>query len=122
MKGKHRALLMLAIVSFVLPMGEFLIFKRPVAPMSGYTLVEAVLSAYAIYWWYVLDKREREFRAGTFQNIGVAVFALVGLPIYFIRSRGLLRGSAAIGISIVVFIGIMVLSLLGALAGRAIAF
>jgi hypothetical protein len=111
---------MLAVVSFVLPMGEFVIFKRPAAPMSGYMLAEIVLMAYAIYWWYVLDKREREFRAGTLQNMGVAVLALVGLPIYFIRSRGWLRGSAAIGVAIFVFICIMALTFLGELAGRAI--
>ena len=120
MKGKHRALLMLGIVSFVLPMGEHLIFKRSAPPLS-YMLVEVVLMAYAIYWWYVLDRREREFRAGTFQNMGVAVFALIGLPVYFIRSRGLLRGSAAIGVAIFVFICISFLAYLGELAGRAIA-
>src|ERR1700754_867385 len=121
MNGKHRALLMLGIVSFVLPMGEFVIFKQSPPPL-GYMLAEVVLMAYAIYWWYVLDKREREFRAGTFQNMGVAVFALVGLPIYFIRSRGLLRGSAAIGIAVFVFICISVLAYVGGMAGRAIAF
>jgi hypothetical protein len=121
MNAKHRALLMLAVVSFVLPMGEFVIFKRPAAPMSGYMLAEAVLTAYAIYWWYVLDKREGKFRAGTFQNIGVAVFALVGLPVYFIRSRGWGRGSVAIGVSLCVLICVMLLAYLGELAGRAIA-
>jgi len=120
MKAKHRALLMLVIVSFVLPMGEHVIFKRSAPPLS-YMLVEVVLIAYAIYWWYVLGRREREFRAGTLQNIGVAVFALVGLPIYFIRSRGLLWGSAAIGVAVFVFICISVLAYLGELVGRAIA-
>ena len=121
MKGKHRALLMLAIVSFVLPMGEVVIFKHS-APTLSYLLVEVVLMAYAVYWWYVLDKRERAFRAGTFQNMAVAVFALIGLPIYFIRSRGLLRGLAAIGLATLAFICISALAYFGEVAGRAIAF
>lgn len=121
MNGKHRALLMLAIVSFVLPMGEFVIFRHHAPPTIGYMLAEVVLTAYAIYWWYVLDKRERQFRAGTFQNIGVAVFALIGLPIYFIRSRGWGRGSVAIGIALCVLICATVLTYLGELAGKAIA-
>jgi hypothetical protein len=112
---------MLAIVSFVLPMGEFVIFKHPGPPLS-YMLVEVMLSAYAIYWWYVLDKRERQFRAGTFQNMGVAVFTLVGLPVYFIRSRGWLRGAVATGAALGVLICAVFLTALGQLAGRAIAF
>jgi hypothetical protein len=112
---------MLAIVSFVLPMGEAVIFKRS-TPSLSYLLTEVVLMAYAIYWWYVLDRREREFPAGAFQNMAVAVFALVGLPVYFIRSRGLLQGSAAIGVAIFIFICVSVLAYAGGQAGRAIAF
>jgi hypothetical protein len=120
MKGKHRALLMLGIVSFVLPLGEMVIFKHS-PPSLSYMLTEVVLSAYAVYWWYVLDKREREFRAGIFQNMGVAVFSLVGLPVYFIRSRGWLRGAAATAAALGVLICVVLLTYLGELAGRAIA-
>ena len=122
MKGKHRALLMLAIVSFVLPMGEIVIFKRPLETLNTYMLAEVGLMTYAIYWWYVVDKRERNFRTGAFQNIGVAAFSLVGLPVYFIRSRGWGRGLLAIGAALAVFICIMALMYAGYMAGRAIAF
>lgn len=121
MKGKQRALLMLAIVSFVLPMGEILIFKRPLNNANTYMLAEVLLSAYAIYWWYVVDRRERKFRTGTFQNIGVAVFAIVGLPVYLIRSRGWARGALATLGALGVLICVAALSYLGELAGRAIA-
>ena len=112
---------MLAIVSFVLPMGELLIFKRPLTTANTYMLAEVLLSAYAVYWWYVVDRRERNFRTGIFQNIGVAVFTLVGLPIYFIRSRGWGRGALATLGALGVLVCVGLLTYLGELAGRAIA-
>ena len=95
MKAKHRALLMLAVVSFLIPMGQWLILKRRVEPWSTIELAQVALTTYAIYWWYVLDKRERGFRAGPLQNIGVIFLNIVALPIYFVRSRGWKRGAIA---------------------------
>jgi CDP-diglyceride synthetase len=88
MNQKRRAFLMLCAVSFFVPMGEVLILKHRAEPWSIYSYAYALLSAYAIYWWYVVDKRERAFRAGAIQNIGVAFLSFIALPIYFFRSRG----------------------------------
>jgi hypothetical protein len=122
MKSKHRALLMLGLVSFLLPMGELLVFKRPVERWSMYMFVEVILSTYATYWWYVIDKRERNFRAGVFQNMGVVFLSIIALPIYFIRSRGWGRGALASLGAVGVAICVGVLTYLGESAGRAIAF
>src|SRR5260221_8211989 len=122
MKEKHRAILMLVIVSFVLPMGEWLILKRPAPPWSMYQLVEVLLTTYAVYWWYVLDKRERNFPAGLLQNIGVVLINIVALPIYFFRSRGWKRGALATLGMLGVLVCVGLLTYAGELAGRAIAF
>ena len=113
---------MLGLVSFLLPMGEFLIFKRPVEPWSMYMFVEAALTAYAVYWWYVIDRRERNFRTGAFQNMGVIFISVVALPIYFIRSRGWGRGTLATLAMLGLFIVAGVLTYAGEYVGRAIAF
>ena len=53
------------------------------------TLVHSLVTVGVIYWWYVLDKRERQFKAGMLQNMGIIVFAPLGLAVYFFRSRQL---------------------------------
>jgi peptidoglycan/LPS O-acetylase OafA/YrhL len=121
LKEKHRALLMLVIVSFVLPMGEVVIYKQPAPEFSGYVIAEVLLPTYAIYWWYVLDRRERNFRAGALQNTGVAAFGLIGFPIYLIRSRGWLRGTGAIAVSLGILICTVALTYFGTSVGRTIA-
>jgi hypothetical protein len=121
MKEKHRALLMLGLVSFLLPMGEFLIFKRSIEPWSMYMFVEVALTTYAVYWWYVLDRRERNFRTGAIQNIGVVLISVLALPIYFIRSRGWGRGALASLAMLAIFIVAGALGYAGEYLGRAIA-
>jgi len=59
-----------------------------VEPFSKFDLVVSLLSLGPLYWWYFLDKEERGFSTGVVQNLAVIAVAAVGLPIYFIRSRG----------------------------------
>jgi hypothetical protein len=106
-------------VSFVVPLGEVLILGT-VEPFGKAGIIQAVLGACAIYWWYYLDRIERGFRTGTFQNIGVAVFSLIGLPVYFVRSRGWLRGAAATLIALALFAVGGALGYAGELAGSAL--
>src|SRR5688500_15146525 len=123
MKAKHRALLMLGLVSLLVPMGEVLVLRRPAEPWSIYTIVYALLTTYAIYWWYAIDKRERNFRAGAIQNIGVVFLSIVAVPVYLFRSRGFKGG--ALGTLCVLAIAVVmgVLAYLGESLGRsAVAF
>ena len=113
---------MLGLVSFLLPMGEFLIFKRHVEPLSAYMFVEMVLSTYAIYWWYTADKRERSFLAGPLQNLGVIFLTPVALPVYFVRSRGWARGAIATLWGVWVVAAVVGLTWLGQIIGWSIAF
>jgi hypothetical protein len=121
MKPKMRAVVMLLAVSFLIPLGEVLVLGHP-EPFGKFGLIYSVLAACAIYWWYHLDKRERGFRAGAIQNIGVAVFSIIGLPVYFFRSRGLGRGALATLIALAIFIVASVLIAAGEVVGRHIAF
>src|SRR5262249_2318100 len=58
-------------------------------------VAETFLSIAPIYWWYYVDKQERQFRAGPLLNVGVIALAAIALPVYFIRSRGWKRGGIA---------------------------
>ncbi|HEY0281083.1 MAG TPA: hypothetical protein VGC27_00470 [Rhizomicrobium sp.] len=122
MKEKHRALLMLALVSFSLPLGEMVVLHRPAPRWSTLSFAEAFLTAYAIYWWYVTDKRERSFTAGRVQDFGVILATIIALPVYFVRSRGWWRGALAIlgALAIIILVGL--LALVGGRIGAAIAF
>jgi hypothetical protein len=102
-------------------MGEAAIIHRPRTPLDQYMLIDAVLAAYAIYWWYWLDKCQRGFRAGTFQNMAVAVIAVIGMPIYLFRSRGLARGAVATVAAGGIYLAAGMLSILGEIVGKRIA-
>ena len=51
-----------------------------------------------IYIWYKEDVAQRSIRTSTEFNGLVISFSFVALPIYFIRSRGLVRGAIAAAI------------------------
>ncbi len=63
-----------------------------VEPFGKFELVESLLSLVPLYWWYYLDKEQRKFSTGVVQNLAVVAVALIGLPVYFIRSRGWKKG------------------------------
>ena len=119
MKPKLHPIAMLLTVAFLLPLGETII-RGKVEPFGKFSLIQAVLMAISIYWWYFLDKAERHFRAGAIQNIGVAVLSIVALPVYFIRSRGWRHGALASAVGFGVLLVAEVLSYLGELAGHRI--
>src|SRR5262245_48189456 len=86
---------MFLVISTVVPFIEVVIFRRPIDPFSPYSIIDMVLFAGATYWWYVVDKRQRSFVAGGVQNISVIFLSIIGLPVYFVRSRGWLKGISA---------------------------
>lgn len=102
-KPKAFLLWALALISFVSPLIEQLA-TGAVEPLSTYGLVETVVSLVVIFWWYHLDKAERDYHAGKLMNAGVLVLAVVALPVYFIRSRGWRRGLRTIALALL-FLG-----------------
>ncbi len=92
---KIYALLVLAALSLLFPMIEVVV-TGSVVPFSKLDLIYTFLSIIPIYWWYYIDKEQRQFRAGPMLNVGVIALAIIALPIYFIRSRGWKHGSVSI--------------------------
>ena len=117
---KAYALGALAAASLITPMLE-VFFTGHSEPMSRFGIAETLIALPAIYWWYHLDKGEREYQAGPLMNAGVVALTIVALPIYFIRSRGWKRGLIAIAAALGVFGVTYGLEALGEWIGNALA-
>jgi hypothetical protein len=87
--------LMLILISTVVPFAEVLVFRQPLGYLRGASLIDGLLFLIAIYWWFVVDRREHNFQTGGWQNMGIILLPLVGVPVYLFRSRSWLRGSIA---------------------------
>jgi len=122
MKEKLRPFVMLGLVSLLLPLGEVVIRQKAYEPMGPSWVIDVALTTYAIYWWYRLDKQQRDFPAGSWQNLGVIFIPIIALPVYFIRSRGWIKGAVAIALMAIVAIASGVLSYVGETIGYRIAF
>ena len=72
-----------------------------------------LIGAFLIFLWYYRDTEERGFRRTPLLNIGVIAVAIVALPYYFFRSRGVKGGFFALGLFILVLIGSGVLTVTG---------
>lgn len=95
MAGKKLyALALLSLISFFGAIIEAALTGQ-VEPFGKFELVESLLSIMPLYWWYYLDKEERQFQTGVFQNLAVIGAAVIGLPVYFIRCRGWKGGAIA---------------------------
>ena len=119
MSEKAWALALLALLSLAGPLIETLATGR-VEQLGKFDLVETFLAIPLLYWWYHVDKRERNYSAGPLMNGGVVALAIVALPVYFVRSRGWKRGALASAIAIGFFGLTLVLGELGEKIGRAL--
>ena len=48
-----------------------------------------------VFFWFRLDAEQLNYRRSFWLNVGVVALAIVALPYYFFRSRGLKRGALA---------------------------
>jgi len=117
---KVYALSILAVISLLVPLVEVVMTGRS-EELGTYALAQNLLSIPPIFWWYHVDKAEKQYRAGPLMNVGVAALAVLALPVYFIRSRGWKRGSVSIVKGIVVVAAITLLGMLGEWLGKAFA-
>lgn len=108
MKPKLVALGLLALISLISPMIEMLVTGR-VEMLSKFGMVETVVSLVVLFWWYHLDKREWNYRAGPLMNGGVLALAIVALPVYFIRSRGWKKGATTTALALAFLGGTLLL-------------
>jgi hypothetical protein len=98
---KTAALVLLGVVSLVCPLVEMAVTGK-VDPFGPYGLVDAFLSLPAIFWWYHVDKRQRNYRAGRLMNAGMIAFVILALPVYFVRTRGWRGGAIASSLALLV--------------------
>src|SRR4051812_2050446 len=109
---KPMALILLGVVSFVGPMIEMLITGKG-ENLSKFDLAATILSIPLIFWWYHVDKREHDYKAGPLMNDAIVAVAIVALPIYFVRTRGWKRGAIATLLALAAFAVLLGLSELG---------
>jgi hypothetical protein len=119
MKPKLVALGILGLISLISPMIEMMVTGR-VETFGTFGMVEMFVSVPIAFWWYHMDKQERNYRAGPLMNIGVVALAIVALPVYFIRSRGWRKGAVATAVAIGFVVGTFVLGELGEQLGTAL--
>jgi hypothetical protein len=113
MTGKKLyALGLLALISFFGAVLEAVLTGR-VEPFGKFDLVESLLSLGPLYWWYYLDKEQRQFSTGVVQNLAVIGVAAIGLPVYIIRSRGWRKGGIATALALGVWAALVGLGWLG---------
>jgi len=86
-----------ALLAFMLGAGFVATMAQSQAWSQGVTVTTVMVGSLLIFAWYLEDARERAFRRGYWQDLGVAGAALVGLPVYLYRSRGAWRGTLAVG-------------------------
>ncbi len=88
-------------------------------PESGSVLqiLHALTSLALVFVWFLLDARERGYRASIVLQTALIVLTVVALPYYLFRSRGLAGGFRALALSVAVFAGTMIAYHLGSLFG-----
>src|SRR2546422_337552 len=94
MTPKIMALALLGLLSLAGPLIEMGVTGR-VESFGKFALAESFISLPLIYWWYHVDKDQRNYKAGPLMNVGVVALTILALPVYFIRSRGWKRASIA---------------------------
>ena len=97
-RQKIAALALVAAITFLSPVVESLMTGR-IDEYSAYDIGDTLLSLLPLYWWYHLDKEERNYRAGPLMNVGIAAVLIVALPAYLVRSRGWREGGIAVAIA-----------------------
>lgn len=99
---------------------SFISGANPVVAMSAETVrfIELMLvfaMVYLIFLWYRIDADEHGFKRTPLLNVAVVMAAALAIPYYLIRSRGWQEGPAAVLQALLVFLGSVVLSAVGAM-------
>jgi hypothetical protein len=110
---KSQVLLAFAVVSFFAGANPVIAMSVESARMIELGLVFAMV--FLIFLWYRIDADQRGFQRTTLLNVGIVMIAAVAVPYYLIRSRGWQEGPAAVLKALLVFLGSIFLSSLGAI-------
>ncbi|CAN7562656.1 hypothetical protein LJR143_003918 [Pseudoxanthomonas sp. LjRoot143] len=69
--------------------------------------------AFLLFLWYRIDSEQRSYRRSPWLNASIIAVAIIALPYYFFRSRGLKGGAFATTAMLLVFVLSGVLTVAG---------
>lgn len=113
-RRKTQVLWAFAVVSFVA--GANPLVASSAEPPGLAQLAPVFAMVFLIYLWYRLDADERRFARSPLLDVAVVMVAALAIPYYLVQSRGWQHGQIAILKAILVALGSIVLSTLGAMA------
>ena len=87
---KNLVLLAQAIVGFLY--GATAQYLEPGIAVSRTGIWFTFLGATLLFAWYYFDSEQIQYQRGRLLNIGIIFLAIIALPYYFFRSRGLKKG------------------------------
>ena len=111
-----RVLLYFALLAVAFASGAISQFVYPGNEFSPVHLVAAFVGVVLSFAWYRFDTDLRGYRRSVLLNIGVIAFPVLALPYYFFRTRGFLRGLAAVAVMLVSVVLYTVLQVAGTFA------
>ena len=118
-KPKIIALALLAALTLAVPAVEGALTGGSES-YNAWDIAGSFLALLPLYWWYHLDKAERDYRAGPLMNVGMVGAVIVALPIYLVRSRGWKNGVRANAVAAVGLAALYLLEWLGEALGKAL--
>jgi hypothetical protein len=68
-----------------------------------------------VFGWYHADSDERGFHRGLGMNFFVVALAVIGIPIYLLRTRGFMRGLRGIVLALLMLMAVIAAAVLGVL-------
>lgn len=107
-------LISLAVIGFAGGMARQLL--APGQSFAQADLPFALLTVGLVFAWYRMDSRRCGYRRSPVLDVMVVAIAILALPYYFFRTRGLLGGLRATGLLVLAVIGYSVLQFCGAYA------
>ena len=110
---KVQVLWAFAAVSFFAGANPMIAMSADMVRLVELALVFAMV--FLIFLWYRIDADQRGFQRSMLLNIGIVMIAALAVPYYLIRSRGWQEGPVAVLKALLVFLGSIVLSSLGAI-------
>jgi hypothetical protein len=112
--SKTMLLVTIAVASFIFGAVDQYFFPGNAWPPTA--IIHTLVGIFVVFLWYRRDSDELGYPRSSLLTIGVVAIAVLALPYYFFRSRGLKRGAVATALLLLVYAGCMALYVAGAYA------